>query len=372
MISKLRAISVSDIHLGHRKTPTQHIVRSLRAAFRDSEAMENVDVIFIVGDLFDGPLQHHSEAAVESQLWIFDFLRMCAKRNIIVRVLEGTRSHDWKQSVWLTVVKAIGEINVDLKWVQTLSIEYIEKLDATVLYVPDEWRTETDQTWLEVNQLLAEKGLEKVDFTLLHGAFDKQMPEFVDCQKHNSERYSSITRMNVFAGHIHKSWSYLNILGNGSFDRLAHGEEEPKGYWLVDYRDGVPSAKFVINEHSMIYKTIVCDDLDIDAALKKIERETKGLADGSHLRIQSKSTDTITHAIDQIKKTYRQFQWETKTSDAKTSQAKMLVDHRPVNRHVAITADNFRSLMMERLGQMSNDYEVLEECGRCFDEMGYK
>ena len=44
---------ISDIHLGHRRTPTRLIVDNLYRAFPDSAETRALDVICIVGDLFD-------------------------------------------------------------------------------------------------------------------------------------------------------------------------------------------------------------------------------------------------------------------------------------------------------------------------------
>lgn len=333
--------------------------------------MRELDMIFIVGDLFDGPLQHYSDDAIEVQLWLFELLTICEKYDISLRILEGTRSHDWKQNVWATVVKTISRSNVDLKWVSTLSIERIEKFGIDVLYVPDEWRSETDQTWLEVNQLMSERSLDQVDFTLLHGAFDKQMPEFVDCPKHVADRYSEITRYKVFAGHIHESWVYKNILGNGSFDRLVHGDEGKKGFWKVSFRDGEDKVRFIVNDGAMVYRTIVCDGLEIDKALLKIDKEIAQLPEGSHIRIQAKNKDAIIQSLDLLKKKHKQFIWSTKTSDSKVAQAKLLIDHRPANKHVPITEDNIGELLVERLTLQNVDPQLMLECKRNLLEMGY-
>lgn len=373
MTSKLTVISVSDVHLGHRKTPTKHILDNLRRQFPNSESMRDVDLICIVGDLFDGPLGYYSEDAVEIQLWLNDFLNMCAEKNIILRVLEGTRSHDWKQSIWSTVVKVIGKIPIDLKWVSELSIERIESLGIDVLYVPDEWRPECDQTWMEVRQLLAAHSIEQVDFTFLHGAFDRQMPEFVDCPKHNADRYAEITRRHVFAGHIHKPWVYRNIRGNGSFDRLAHGEEEPKGYWKVSYGPGGASKEqFIENKHAMVYRTIACDGMSVEQALAKIEKATAKLPEQSHVRIQALAHDAILQSLDLLKKNYKQFHWSTKTSDSKVSQAKLLVDHRPVSKHVPITPENIAQLLLERLSIQGVDPDLLQHCSAQLSESGFQ
>lgn len=362
--------SISDIHLGHRQTPTRHILDNLRREFPNTEKTGELDIIYFVGDMFDGPLQLYSEDSVLVMLWLFDFLKMAAERDIVVRVLEGTRSHDWKQNVWFKVIETISQLNVDVKYVSELSIEYIERFGIHVLYVPDEWRPETDTTWMEVKQLMAEKNLEQVDFTLLHGAFAEQMPPQANCPKHIAERYQSITRYKVLAGHIHQKWVHGNILGNGSFDRLCHGDEEAKGYWRVDYKNGNEKVRAIENRGAMTYKTINCAKLSVEDALLRIEQGVQGLRDGSQVRVAANQADAIVSSLDLLKKKYRQFVWAVKTSDKKESQAKLLVDHRPKTKGIPITADNIRLLIEERLATLPITPELRLACSENLTQMG--
>ena len=370
MISKLNIASISDIHLGHRQTPTRKIIENLYRAFPDTEATGELDLIIFGGDLFDGPLAHHSDDAILIQLWLFDFLKLCAKRDIVVRVLEGTRSHDWKQNAWFDVVKTISQLDVDVRYVSDLSIEYIERFDIRVLYVPDEWRPETDQTWLEVNQLLKEKALEHVDFTVLHGAFAEQLPEQANVPKHHSDRYESITRYRVLAGHIHQRWVHGRILGNGSFDRLVHGDEGAKGHWRIRVTDSEVSARFIENRHAMLYRTLKVSGLPMDEVLTKIDQETAQYPEGSQVRLQCTSTDPVVNAMDVVKKRYRQFVWSVKTTDRKETQAKLLVDHRPRTKHVPISESNIRQLLTEQLTAMAVSPEIMSRCQSTLTQLG--
>lgn len=372
MTFKLNVASISDIHLGHRQTPTKHIIQNLYAAFPDTEETGQLDMIFIVGDLFDGPLGHYSDEAVEIQLWMYDFLKMCAKREIAVRVLEGTRSHDWRQSVWFNVVVQLSMLPVDLRYVRELSIERMTYGESPVdiLYVPDEWRTETDQTWLEVNQLLAEHGISQVDFTLLHGAFAEQLPAQAKCPKHLSERYQSITKHHVFAGHIHQRWVNGNILGNGSFDRLMHGDEGDKGHWRVRYVNEDTKIRFIKNPGAMTFLTVNCAGLSIDEANVKIDAAVSGLRAGSRIRVQSASTDAITSAVDLLRKRHPTLVWTVDATDKKTAQASLLVDHRPPTKGVAITASNLRALIDERLAASTLSPTLLQSCRDVMTQMG--
>jgi len=348
--SKFSQASVSDIHLGHPNTPTRHILDNLRKAFPNSASMDNLDVIWIVGDLTDRPLSWHDDSVMEIEGWFGEFLRMAKRRDIMVRVLEGTPSHDWRQNKHLIRVNEQAEIGADIKWVDTLSIEYIEKFDIHVLYVPDEWAHETDEVWRQVQQLLQQHGLTQVDFTLLHGTWDFQLPDFVKAPKHVVERYEAITRHYIFSGHHHLAVHRGKVINNGSFDRLCHGEEGPKGHWrvTVDTEHG-DSIEFVENKGAQIYNTIDCTGLAVEDALDKLKVVAQYPA-GSYVRVMAARKDPILSSIDTLRKKYPRISWSTKPNDEKEDvQKNMLVDMRPQFTQLNITSSNVRDLLMARL-----------------------
>ncbi|MFO5795736.1 hypothetical protein, partial [Klebsiella pneumoniae] len=51
-----------------------------------------------------------------------------------------------------------ANIKVDLHYSKILDIEYIEKLDAYFLYVPDKWNPSTSETLNQVKDLMHKKG----------------------------------------------------------------------------------------------------------------------------------------------------------------------------------------------------------------------
>ena len=152
---ELRIASISDVHLGHRRTPASHILKNLKAAFPKGEETRDLDIIFIAGDLFDAILSFPDPVVEEIQDWMFAFIRMCASYNIVVRILEGTPLHDRNQSREFDVINRNLRAPANCKYQDTLCIEHIEALDINVLYVPDEWDVDTDRTWEAVQELLA-------------------------------------------------------------------------------------------------------------------------------------------------------------------------------------------------------------------------
>ncbi len=349
---KLRIGETGDVHLGHHNTLTSHVLKALYKAFPDNAETGDLDMIIIAGDLYDR-LVMHSEVVLIDQIrrWFFWFLSMCKRRDIVVRILEGTPSHDWKQSANVISENEIAAIGADVKWVDTLSIEYIERFGINILYVPDEWRVETDDVWKDVVQALTEKGLEKVDFTILHGAFNYQLPSHVPVPTHIPERYMGITRYFVFGGHIHKRSQYGNILAAGSLERLSHGEEEDKGHYrvVVDREHGNHEIKFVVNEDAMLYKTIDLKGCELEDCMNRIQAMADTMPIGTFIRVLGNKGDPIQLGFKEVEKHFNLHSLSGKWTDGEK------ITREAVNRivtpftPVAITPTSVVPMVLERL-----------------------
>ena len=193
-MKSLNFASISDVHLGHRNALTIETLTQLRHAFPDTHQTAELDIVFICGDLFDNLLRANQPELIDIKIWIVEFLRLCKRHNILIRVLEGTSSHDWKQNRLLPTLNTIADIHADLKYHENLSIDYIESLDCHVLYVPDEWHASNfDLTWKDVQQLLIEHQLEKVDIAVMHGLFEFQVPAQIKIPTHRLDRYQALS-----------------------------------------------------------------------------------------------------------------------------------------------------------------------------------
>lgn len=371
MISNTLSVAAfSDIHLHHSKTPTTFILENLYQAFPDTPETGELDIIWLAGDLFDGLMSLPDPNVVEIRMWINWFLRMCKKRDIVLRVLEGTPSHDWKQSRLFTSINEIAEIGADVAYAETLSIEYIEKFGINVLYVPDEWEPEPDDTWKQVQQLLSAHRLDKVDFSIMHGAFSFQLPSHVQVPTHVPERYLDITRHYIFIGHIHRHSIFERIIAPGSFDRISHGEEEPKGHVRVKVRkEGSDDIVFVPNEGSKIYKSVTCTGLPIKEALKKVDDVAKTLPEESHVRIIGSKQDTIMASLDQLRSKYPHLFFVSKEDKDTVVSKETLINLRNSYQPIAIHNRNIKKLLMDRLKEkgvesrlISRAEELLDEC----------
>ena len=359
--SDINIASISDIHLAHPRTNTYHIIQNLRKAFPDNEETAKLDLLLFAGDVFDRLMKLPQDEVDAIQEWIGDLLRICVKHNIIVRVLEGTPSHDWRQSKQFVNINATLDVPADLKYVETLSIEVIEKLgNLSVLYVPDEWNADASVTLSQVRELMGIHGLDKVDIGCMHGSFDYQLP-IESIKNHDSKTYLSLVRHYIVIGHVHiRSEMSLEaftsvILAQGSFDRLSHGEEAPKGHYRMCISRSGNRHWFVENETARLYVTLECRNQSLDdvfALLVKYENSP----DLSSFRLLLSRGGTVYHGIKELRKRFPQFRITTQQDELKKAEVVNLSDARPVARKpITITPTNINHLVAAKMAELGPD-----------------
>lgn len=347
---EIKMACVSDIHLGHRSNKTIDIVRRLREAFPDNAETSELDIIFIAGDVFDSLLNLDDNPHIaEIDYWISNLLNICANRNILIRVLKGTPSHDWDQSQRFEIIKQIGNIPCNLKYVDNLEIEYISELDINVLYIPDELESTSEKTLSRVKTLIKSKGLEKVDYAIMHGQFEYQLPEFVKAQKHDSKAYLDLVNGLIFIGHVHKSSQYGRIIAQGSFDRLSHGEEDPKGHMRATRKtDGTHDIVFIENKKAKKYITISCLYLPIEDAISKIERVVAELPSDSFVRLELNKDHPLTSNMDVLVKMFPLFNWSKLIREEEEVFEELEVVEETFTA-ITLTSENIPNLLLNRL-----------------------
>lgn len=347
---RLTLIELSDIHVGHPNTPVQNTINGLNWIFFQHERLADIDLVFIAGDFFDS-LQHlPSPAMYPVRQWINNFLRACKEHDVVVRVLEGTASHDWRQSAEFIHENVNSKIGADVKFVTELSIERIERFGIDVMYLPDEWSPDPDVTWEQVVKLLAHHNLKQVDYTVMHGAFEYQLPEHLNLPTHSSERYSSITRRYVFCGHVHKRSQHGNILVAGSTDRLVHGEEEDKGYIKLQHRPELPDQiEFITNPHAQLYITIDCTGVGVDQIHDHVAARVAGCREGSFFRLDATGDEPLASYCDVMQREYPQYSWSVKINRKRVVERDVQMESLAKFRGVEMSANNIRSLMESRL-----------------------
>ncbi len=366
MKKDLRVVVISDVHLGNERNTTEFILSNLYVFFREQFKRNDLDGIFIGGDLFDTQLSYNSPDGQDIAIFISWFLEQCALKNILVRVLKGTPSHDWDQNSWLETIAKVQKLPIRLRYVKDLSLEYISEWDFNILYMPDEWTNDTDITHKQVLQLLKENNLSQVDFILMHGQFDFQIPpELVKIPRHISENYKPLAKYFVSVGHIHTPQFFDNIIGQGSFDRMAHGEEEAKGG--VEFcmnKDGSKSYAFIENKGSRIFKTIDIKHKDVEKTYKYLEKQFLHIPNGSFIRLRLSKDHPVVSSFDQLKLKYPLYRWskiiegQQESSPNSTFIETQLIPYKATS----ITRENITGLVKDRLsnlGYMTADVAAL-------------
>lgn len=357
-MNQLHMAVVSDIHLGHRHNSTIDIVRNLKNAFPDNATTGELDIICLAGDIFDDLWYLNDRDLSEVDSWIASLLHVAKKHDILIRVLEGTPSHDWKQSVRFETIKKVTGIDADLKYVKDLSIEYIERFDINVLYVPDEWDS-TETTLKQVHELLRAKGLDKVDYAIMHGQFEYQLPAHIkDIPRHSSEAYLKIVKELIFIGHIHVHTRFDRIIAQGSFDRLSHGEEGPKGHVRARvYKNGIRDVEFIENVNAKKFVTVRCNNMGLEDTFNEIDDQVGNLPDGSMIRIEAEHDHPIFTNMDALFRRHPMFSW-SKLPRKEEAEEKLMVEDDTIFVPITITRENLPALLLERVAGKGVTEEV--------------
>lgn len=307
-----RYLVFSDIHLFHGRTKTHEIIEHLDAFFSnyDGSVWSNLDLIIIAGDLFDQPIDLGTYEVNEACTWLTRLMYFCNHFKIALRIMEGTPSHDAKQS-------RISEIlfkrfpDLDYKYINDITIDKIvSKSNVTIhtLFVPDKIRDNERIVFDDVQDLMREKCLDMVDVTVTHGMYQHLCSYAINTDHlHQEDDYLSITKHFVSNGHVHTFNVHSRIITEGSFDRLAHGEEEAKGaVYFEIYLDNPSLDKFLFVENKLAkkYKAVTLKSMDRDKSLALVHKVFDPLPIGSYAEIRAKKDHPLVLGFTELKKLY--------------------------------------------------------------------
>lgn len=348
-VKKIHLASISDIHLGHRSNSASEIIKNLRCAVGDNAETSQIDLLLLAGDVFDNLLNLSKDEVVEIDLWIFSLMQVCAKYDIVLRVLEGTPFHDRTQSKRFVVINEIMGNKVDFKYVSTISIEYMERFGINMLYVPDEASESPEKTLKLVKELMKSKGLDQVDFACMHGAFDYQLPIISKDHKHNSAEYLKLVKYLITIGHVHTYTQLERIIAQGSFDRLEHGQEEAKGFIkAVVQQNGDWEVKFVENHGAKKFVTFKSETDSLEDTLAEIDQLAKSLPEKSHIRLDLVKGHPLLVGMDTLILRYPMISWAKKVQ-ADEEEEVVIADNDEEYVPITITRENIVSMLVTRI-----------------------
>lgn len=306
---ELHILVFGDVHLGNSRNSANEMIVGLMSFFKDPDFVSNLDAIFIEGDLFDTGLSYNYDRLPVIQTWMCWLLTKCVKHNIILRVLEGTPSHDNKQSKnFLTLIETMGiKDKIDFLYADNMIIEE-HPIIGSILYVPDEWSTSCEFTYESAKKLILSYGKEQVDFILMHGAFDHQLPM---PPVHNGALWQELVQYAILVGHVHTHSISGKIIAAGSTDRCEHGNEEPKGALHIVVSERGLDINFIENIHAKKFVTVDCRGLSVEETLNKL-KEYSTFPPNSYIRLYVRKTDNASNAIQFLSADYPDFYWDRK------------------------------------------------------------
>lgn len=353
-IESIVYLVASDLHLGHRKTPTKEIIDHFQYLLESYDNKSDLDIIFLAGDVFDRLLEYPSDESSQITLWAGYLLNYCHKYQIKLRILEGTSIHDFGQSKIFetvsTVLQKSQSLNVDCRYICSISVEVMEDLELSILYIPDNTYHDTDLIYQEVLKTLQSKHMTQVDIGIFHGQFRYQLPGKVDPSiSHIESRYLEIVRYYINIGHIHTFMVYERIIGQGSFDRLAHSEEEPKGMvQCIINKGGESSYWFIENRSAKVYKTILLRKEPIETAIKLIEKKLKKIPFGSHIRLKMNRDHPLVVGFRSLKDHFPDYHWTKVFIEEERdveSKAFNIEEYKPI----VLSKENTKGLLLDLL-----------------------
>jgi len=355
VVGGLRICFISDVHLGHPRTPTYQIITNLNKYVCNVTAMNDFDAIIVSGDLFDMLLTLPSMEVDLIDKWIYELLRLSVKTNTPIRVLEGTPSHDWKQSRRLMSINETYAIDADVQFIDTLSIVEDKTLGLTIGYVPDEWSESCDETTSQWKDLMATRGYDKVDLIVMHGMFEFQVPTAAAKAISHFKEYewAPMARYGIVIGHDHRHKSKLNIVVPSSFERLAHNEEEHKGYLIMDIYHDTVAVTHVINEDAMKYKTvgdINMSDTEIISRVEKLLTEFGKMDEPlGRIKVKYNKKYDISHKLKEWRDAFTavivEAASETETIDRVTMDSEFTLKGEVIN----ISPDNISGMILREI-----------------------
>lgn len=245
---------ISDIHVGAFNVDRLH--EELKVLFLDRlYDIPKLDFLVVCGDFFDHKFFLNDKEASVGYIILKEIVELCKEKNTVLRFVYGTESHECNQYDILSLLKIYDKVSV----VKTVTEEELLP-GLNILYLPEEHIYDKDEYYIEYF-----KNTNKYDYIFGHGVVREVMKELcvhIDKVKENKKRkkppvfssieLSKICKGQIYFGHYHINQEYDNkIFSISSFSRWRFGEEERKGYYMLECNTGKEVYKQTFIENTM-------------------------------------------------------------------------------------------------------------------------
>ena len=271
-MNSIKVVIISDIHFGKKDPKTTYDM--LKQVFMKYCIESKPDLIVIAGDLFDKRFGLHSDVSEYTNRFISDVVTFCNENGSDMFLIHGTMSHD---NLQLKTFKHYLD-NPHVKIFDTVT--ETEYRGYKILIMPEEYvKFDYYKPYLR----------KKPDLVFGHGMFDfatvvVRSDRKMRSEALNSKFVSDNVKYGAYFGHVHTHQKHGKVTYTGSFDRLAFGEEEDKGFVELTINDKEFKENFIINGSAQLFKSINANDIpdDLEKLLKFLDSLTTSI---DYLRI---------------------------------------------------------------------------------------
>ena len=306
-------VFLTDLHIGNPKVPAK-IVHENLIQYLYPTLDDTVDFLILGGDFFDGMVTLDSEAGLVANMIIRDLQLLAAKHKFLIRGIRGTFTHDRHQAKQLMVASKQMPLRLGNKQLiiihDNVIVEKFDKHGISMLFIPDE--LPFDNLFETAHELITAASLDKVDIVVHHGYCQHLLPSNLPHTPPNvysAKEYAQLAHGPVLNGHVHKPGVYRQIVSGGSFERLAHAEEEDKGFFIVEYNpdNHHTSYNFIKNSGAIKFLTIdLPPTVTIPVALTMLQDVAELLVGEILAYVRIKTDDPILrHAAKEMMKKYQ-------------------------------------------------------------------
>lgn len=291
---KYRGYIISDIHVGAMDLETlynEYTELFINRIKKDTK----LDFVIVCGDFFDHKFYLNDNAAKMSYKMLKDLIEVCKDKDIPLRFVYGTESHECNQYDIMNVMKLYDNVKV-IKFVSE------EELlpDLNILYLPEEHVNDMDDYY---SKYLS--NYDKYDYVFGHGVIREVMTDLSvhidnksDDKRKKTKVFTTKELDNVCKGEVYFGHYHINIetddkfFSIGSFSRWRYGEEERKGFYIVECNTDKEkySHEYIENTLAKDYKTI---RIGYDNEVFTNEDKLKESIDGFNNMIKREAYDNI-------------------------------------------------------------------------------
>lgn len=263
----MKLVNISDIHIG--KKDDMKLKDELEIFFDYLKDTENIDMITISGDLFDRVLTANEYGTTLALEFIQRLIDLYVPE-IDIRIIKGTRSHDFNQ---LDILKVFKEkAGSHFKIIEKNEVEVFN--GYRILYLPEEYPTDYDDFYKENLLGVEDKvydfiiGHGMIDFIAFTGYEDDSENRVHGTPTHKADDLIRVAKGPIIFGHIHEKQEYKDkIYYTGSYSRYSFDTPSEKGFMVFDIDDDDPSKfkmTFIENTKAPTYAVLDIDKLNLE------------------------------------------------------------------------------------------------------------